>query len=99
MTADGKNQGRLLSVAEATQVLKKRISNNENIVGETIDGFLCLWGCAPFAGKILSEGLHKRQCLWNYYVSCENCGYQSNLAKYTFGEGQKIVSDACECKN
>jgi hypothetical protein len=38
--------------------------------------------------KIQSTGIHHRSCPWNYFIHCNNCGYDNSLSKLLgFGAG------------
>ena len=41
----------------------------------------CLMCRSALPRKIKSTGMHHSSCPWNYYIECENCGYQNNLSK------------------
>jgi len=56
--------------------------HGENIVGRKVSEFNC-FGCGEvFRAEIQATGVHKKNCLWNYFVECNKCHYQNNLAKY-----------------
>lgn len=55
--------------------------HQESIVGRQIPNFKCLGCGTDFNGRIEGTGSHKKSCLWNYFVQCPDCHYQSNLAK------------------
>lgn len=87
----------LLEAIAAAQELKERIKLNEPITGETIGGFSCLWGCAPFNGEVAEASTHRPWCSWNYYIRCPHCGYEGNLAKYSLNEDGFLNAGPCEC--
>ena len=41
----------------------------------------CLMCRSALPRRIKSTGTHHPSCPWNYYIECENCGYQNNLSK------------------
>lgn len=52
-----------------------------NIVGRQLREFECLGCSETFSGRVQTTGVHRVECLWNYYVECPHCYHQSNLAK------------------
>lgn len=41
----------------------------------------CLMCRSALPRRIKCTGIHHPSCPWNYYIECENCGYQNNLSK------------------
>lgn len=71
------------TTADAVIDLRAKIDAGQGILGETIVDFECI-NCGQIIpeGLIQKTGAHRNDCLWNYYVHCPHCDYQSNLAKF-----------------
>lgn len=100
MNGNGKKEKvsiELLSAISTVQLLKDKIRINNNITGETLGVFSCLWGCASFNGKVIESSTHQPRCAWNYFIKCPHCGYEGNLAKYSLNSDGYLSASACEC--
>ena len=55
----------------------------EEFLKEKFDGIVKCLNCGrEIEIKLRHTGIHQAKCPWNYYIECENCGYQNNVAKY-----------------
>ena len=62
--------------------LKTNAEAGKDIVGEHISNFIC-FSCDRTLPqtKVQESGLHQKHCLWNYFVYCTHCNYETSLAK------------------
>jgi len=56
---------------------------------------VCLMCGAKLPREIQQTGIHHITCLWNYYIECNECHYQNNIAKLLGFFGGCSV----QCKN
>lgn len=65
------------------RIMWGRVSYFPSIVngGESLDSPICLHCGNPLPREIKVTGAHHESCPWNYYIECQKCGYQNNLAK------------------
>ncbi len=77
-----KNPLRINTQGNIEDVTDKRFSfvHNSSEISNS-DWPTCLMCKRPLPREIRFTGLHHQSCPWNYFIECDNCGYNINLSK------------------